>query len=183
MSSDEQIRTMRNLACMLHSAYFSTVKNSKEASGLFASLNSLVKGISSNSNKYAESITKKNIETIIADLEKTGLYQCIEATETWKGYEIKIEKCLFAGGEDGVHNQLRPVDVPCIVAYSIAQFIAQTNTEKRVYIHPSAYNEEGTQTSIDVLTPEAYAQKMRNLAEVRKIEKELQTGPKEKEKE
>lgn len=164
---------------MLHSAYFSTVSNSKEAAGLFGSMNSLVKGISTGPNKYATSITKKDINTIIADLEKTGLYQGIEVKETYKGFKVKIGKCLFAGGEDGVHKQLKPVDVPCPIAYSIAQFIDPKNPNEKIYLQPSTYDEEGTSTSIEVLSLEEYTEKMQNLTKMIKLEKEIETATKE----
>ncbi len=92
MTDEEQTRTLRNYACLLHSTYFSVVRESRDTEGLFGSLEQLIKGISIGSDKYITSLTERDVEAIKAILEKTGIYQDIEVTETSKWIQHQSRK-------------------------------------------------------------------------------------------
>jgi hypothetical protein len=172
MPSEEQIKLMRKLACMLHGAFFGTLYELRKEKGLFGVWEYATKGISHILAGYLTPLGNAEIEDILSDLEKTGVYQGLELKREENKFTFKIGKCSFAGGKEGVHKQLGPLDIPCPFALFVGGYIARRHPSKRLYAYPSIYTEEGTITEMELLTPQEYEQKTRKLAEIAKIEKE-----------
>jgi len=114
---------------------------------------------------------KASAEDILSDLQKTGIYHDLELKRKGNGFTFKVGKCLFAGGEEGVHRQLGPLDVPCALALFVGGYIAKENPSRRVYAYPSIFNEEGSITEMELLSTQEYGEKIRNLDELSCVEK------------
>lgn len=172
MSSKEQIQLMRKLACVLHGAFFGTLYEIRKEKGFFGVWEYATNGISCILAGYLTPLGNAKIEDILLDLEKTGIYQGLELKREGNKFTFKIGKCSFAEGEEGVHKQLSPLDMPCPLALFVGGYIAKENSSKRIYAYPSIYTEEGTMTEMELLTPQEYEEKRRKLAEMTEIEKE-----------
>jgi len=157
---------------MLHGAFFGTLYELRKEKGLFGVWEYATKGISHILAGYLTPLGDAKIEDILLDLEKTGVYQGLELKHEGNKFTFKIGKCSFAGGKEGVHKQLSPLDMPCPFALFVGGYIARKNPSKRLYAYPSIYAEEGTTTEMELLTPREYEQKTRKLAEMAEVEKE-----------
>jgi hypothetical protein len=172
MSSEEQIKLMRELACMLHAAFFGTLYKLRKERGLFGVWEHATEGISYILAGYFTPLGDAKIEDVLLDLEKTGVYQDLKLKRDGNKFTFKVGKCSFAGGEEGVHKQLSLLDMPCPLALFVGGYIARKNPSKRIYAYPTVYTEEGNITEMELLTPQEYEQKKRELVEMAKIEKE-----------
>lgn len=173
MSEEEQLKNMRNLACVLHSTYFGTLQALKKERGFFAVCELAVKGISDMLKGYFKFLEEKKITDILANLEKTGVYQNVELKQKGNKYIFKVGKCLFAGGGEGVHKMIKEIDMPCPIALFVGSCLAKQNPSKRIYVYPSVYEEEGTITQIDLISPKEYERRMEILTKMTKTEKRL----------
>lgn len=168
MSDEDQLRNVRNLAGMLHSTYFGTVQALKKERGFFAVCEMSVKGIVDMLEGYFNFLEMEEITDISANLESTGLYQNVQLKREGDKYLFTIGKCMFAGGEEGVHRKIKGIDIPCPIALFVASHLAKRNPSKRIYVYPSVYEEEGITTQIDVLSPSEYERRMAVLTEMAK---------------
>lgn len=173
MVSEEQIKLMRKLACVLHSVLFGSLCELKKEKGFFGVWEHVTRGISHLLGGYLTSLSNANIEDILSDLQETGLYKGLELKREGNKFTFKVEKCLFAGGEEGVHKQLKPLDVSCPLALFIGGHIAKENPSKRVYAYPSIFTEEGSIIEIELLTLEDYEEKRGDLGVMAQVEKEM----------
>jgi hypothetical protein len=162
---------MRNMACMLHSTYFGVLQALRKEKGLFAICELSIKGIDEMLKAYFNFLEDKSVPEIIAQLESTGIYQNLELVKNGDSYMLDIGKCMFAGGNEGVHGTIKGIDMPCPIALFISSCLAKENPLKRIYIYPSVYDEDGVTTQIDLVSPEEYEKRMNELNKIAKIEK------------
>ena len=151
---------MKDLACMLHSTYFGTLQALRKEKSLFAICELSIKGIDEMLKAYFNFLDEKNIPEILEHLESTGIYQELTLSNTGEKYILDIGKCMFAGGEDGVHSTITGIDIPCPIALFMASCLVKENPGKKIYIYPSVYDEWGAVTQIDLISPEEYAERM-----------------------
>ena len=162
---------MRNLACVLHSTYFGTLQALRKEKGFFAVCELSIRGIDDMLKAYFNFLEEKEVTDILAHLEKTGIYQNIELVQEGDRYLLKIGKCLFAGGEEGVHKKIKGIDMPCPIALFVSSCLAKQHPSKRIYAYPSSYDEEGATTQIDLVSPEEYERRMDELTKIARLGK------------
>jgi hypothetical protein len=168
LNEKDQLIGMKNLACMLHSTYFGTLQALRKEKGFFASCELAEKGISEMLEAYFHLLESWKIPDILKTLEETDLYTDLKIKQEGDTYFFEIGKCLFAGGEKGVHKTIKNIDLPCPIALFVAACISRENPSKKIYIYPSSYDEDGTITQIELLDPEEYSRKMNILSEMSK---------------
>lgn len=104
--SDGDIRTLRTLTCILHSSYFGTMLALRREKGFFSAYELAIKGIINMLEGYFSFLETKKIQEILKYLERTELYEDIKLIKEKDDlYLLIIGKCLFAGGENGVHKR------------------------------------------------------------------------------
>lgn len=168
MSGEKQISNMKTLACILHSTYFGILQVLKKEKGFFGVCGLAVEGVSEMLKGYFTFLEEKKIPKILADLEKTDLYQNLELKQEGSKFLFKVGKCLFAGGEKGVHKRIKGIDMPCPIALFVSSCLAKQNPSKRIYVYPSVYEDEGTTTQIDLISPREYERRMAILTKMAK---------------
>lgn len=154
------MRNMKNLACVLHSTYFGTVQALRKEEGFFAVCELVVKGVIEMLEGYFNFLETSRITDILKNLEKTGIYRDVELKREGDRFLFTIGKCLFAGGEGGVHKMIKGIDTPCPIALFVGSCLAKENPSKRIYVYPSSYEEEGITTQIDLISPADYKRRM-----------------------
>lgn len=146
MSSEEQLALIRTLTKMLHTSFYGSLYARREE-GLFRSWQFCVEGANRIFKIGFPKLAERDLEETLAMLEKTGLYQNIELVKTDENkYKFKVGKCLFAGGANGIHKNLRNLDLPCILSLSVAGIPAFKNPTKKAYVYLSVLAEEGSET-------------------------------------
>ncbi len=171
MTQEEQLANMRSLACTLHGVYFGAFHALKGEKEFFEVYGIAIESVNDTVGNYFRQLEKKEVDTIISDLERTGLYQGLELQRKGDKYIFTIRKCLFAGGEAGVHASIKGIDLPCPIALAIGAAFSRQNPEKKVFIYPSVYEPEGTVTQIDLTTPEDYRKRLVALRKMSKGKK------------
>ncbi len=164
--SKDSLRNMQNLACILHGVYFGTFQALKGENEFFDTYELAIKGVNNTVDSYFKHMKDKDVEKIIADLEETGLYQGLELKQKGDKYIFTIRKCLFAGGEGGVHSSIKGIDLPCPIALAVGAALCRQNPNKKIYVYPSVYEPEGTVTQMDLTTPEEYKKKLGALKKI-----------------
>ena len=160
MTQEEQLANMRNLACVLHGVYFGAFQALKGEREFFDAYGIAIQSVNDTLGSYFKQLEKKDVDILISDLERTGLYQGLELRKKGNKYIFTIRKCLFAGGEGGVHASIKGIDLPCPIALAIASAFSRQNPEKKAFIYPSVYEPEGTVTQIDLTTSEDYKKRV-----------------------
>jgi len=160
MSQEDQLKNMRCLAAMLHSVYFGTLQALKGEKEFFDVYEIAIRSVNDTVGSYFKQLQKKDLDELVSDLEKTGLYQGLELRQKGDKYILTIKKCSFAGGEGGVHSTIKGIDPPCPIALAIGAALSRRNPSKRIYVYPSVYEPEGTVTQIDVTTPDDYKKRL-----------------------
>lgn len=168
--SEEELKKMRNLASVLHSTYFGLLQALRKEKGLFALCEFSIKGIDSMLKAYFNFLEEKEIPDIIAHLESTGIYNDIELKQDGDRYILDIGNCLFAGGEEGVHNTITGIDMPCPITLFIGSCLTKENPSKKIYMYPSIYDVEGVTTQFDLLSPDEFEERMRELNKIAELE-------------
>ena len=163
MSKEDQLKNMRFLASVLHGVYFGTLQALREEEEFFDVYGTVVKSVNKIIKSYFKHMEGKDVAKIISELEETGLYQGLELKQNGDKRVFTIKKCLFAGGEDGVHSSIKTLDLPCPIALAIGVVLSRQNPDKRVYVYPSVYEPEGTVTQMDLITPEDYKKRLNSL--------------------
>jgi len=167
--SEEELKKMRDLASVLHSTYFGLLQALRKEKGLFALYEFSIKGIDSMLKAYFNFLEEKEIPDIIAYLESTGIYKDLELKQDGDRYILDIGNCLFAGGEDGVHKTITGIDMPCPIALFISSCLVKENPSKRIYVYPSIYDEDGVTTQFDLLSPEEFEKRMKELTKIAEL--------------
>ncbi len=142
----------------------------RKEKGLFALCEFSIKGIDSMLKAYFNFLEEKEIPDIIAHLESTGIYKDIELKQSGDRYLLDIGNCLFAGGEEGVHNTITGIDMPCPIALFIGSCLVKENPSKKLYLYPSIYDEEGVTTQFDLLSPDEFEERMNELNKIAELE-------------
>ena len=168
--SEEELRRMRDLASVLHSTYFGLLQALRKEKGLFALCEFSIKGIDSMLKAYFNFLEEKDVPGIISHLESTGIYRDIELKREGDSFMLDIGDCLFAGGEEGVHNTITGIDMPCPIALFISSCIGRENPSKKLYIYPSIYDNDGVTTQFDLLSPEEFEERMNELNKIAELE-------------
>jgi len=168
--SEEELRRMRDLTSVLHSTYFGLLQALRKEKGLFALCEFSIKGIDSMLKEYFNFLEEKDVPGIIAHLESTGIYRDIELKREGDRFMLDIGDCFFAGGEEGVHNTITGIDMPCPIALFISSCIGRENPSKKLYIYPSIYDNDGVTTQFDLLFPEEFEERMSELNKIAELE-------------
>ena len=154
MSQEDQLRSVRSLAAMLHSVYFGTLQALKGEKEFFDIYEVAIESVNDTVGSYYRQLQKKSVDQLLTELEKTGLYEGLELKQKGDKYIFTIKKCSFAGGEGGVHSSIKGIDLPCPIALALGAALSRQQPGKRVYVYPSVYESEGTVTQMDMTTPE-----------------------------
>lgn len=163
-SEDEQMADMRNLAAMLHSVYFGTLLALKKEKSLFEVYEVAINGIGDMLGGYFNLLEAKGLEEVMESLEKTGIYNDLQLEKVGEGsYLFKIGECKFAGGEEGVHKNIKGIDMPCPLALFVGSVLAKEDPSKKPYIYPTTYEDESSSTQIDLITEREFQERMRRL--------------------
>ncbi len=171
MTQEDQIRNMRCLAAILHSVYFGTFKALKHDKEFFDVYEMAVQGVNDTVGSYFSQLSDKDLPTVLSELEKTGLYQGLDLKRKGDKFIFTIGKCLFAGGEEGVHFGIKGIDLPCPIALAIGSAISRQNSGKKVYVYPSVYEPDGTVTQIDLTTAEDYKKRLNTIRKLSRSKK------------
>lgn len=166
MAKEDRLEDMRHLACILHGVYFGTFQALKEEKDFFDVYEIAIRGVNSTVESYFKHLQRKDVKSIISELEKSGLYQGLELKQKGEKYTFNIGKCLFAGGENGVHSSIKGIDIPCPIALAVCATISKENPDKRMYVYPSVYEPEGSVTQMDLITPEDYQKRLSALKKI-----------------
>ena len=163
-SEDEQMADMRNLASILHSVYFGTLFALKKEKSFFEVYEIAIKGIGDMLGGYFNPLEAKGLDEVMESLGKTGIYNDLELEEVGEdSYVFKIGECKFAGGEEGVHKEIKGIDMPCPLALFIGSVLAKQDPTKKPYIYPTVYDEESSTTQIDIISEREFQERMNRL--------------------
>jgi hypothetical protein len=155
---------MRNLASILHSVYFGTLFVLKKEKSFFEVYEVAIKGIGNMLGGYFNPLEATGLDEILKSLGKTGIYNDLQLQEVGEGsYVFKIGDCKFAGGKEGVHNEIKGIDMPCPLALFIGSVLAKQDPTKKPYIYPTVYGEESSITQIDVISEREFLERMKRL--------------------
>lgn len=172
MSSEEETMHIRDLACLFHSTFFGVFYALKEECGFFNGCDYAIGRINA-LNLYLKFIESKKIKEILRDLERTGIYQGLELKHDRDKVVFRIERCSFAGGEEGIHEKLRIIDIPCPLALFVGAYLAGQNPSKKIYVYPTVYDKEGCTTEMEILSLREYEQKKKTLKDMAEAEKTI----------
>jgi hypothetical protein len=162
-SENEQMANMRNLASILHSVYFGTLFALKKEKSFFEVYEVAINGIGEMLGGYFNLLEAQEIEEIIENLENTGLYNEVQLDEVEEGsYLFKIGECKFAGGE-GVHKNIKGIDMPCPLALFVGSVLAKQDSSKKIYVYPTVYDDESSSTQIDLIPKREFQERMERL--------------------
>lgn len=174
MSSEEEASSMRDLACMLHSAFFGVFGALKDEYGFFGGCDYAIERINA-LNLYLKFIESKDVKEILRGLERTGIYQGLELRREGDAIFFTIGRCSFAGGEEGIHEKLRKIDVPCPLALFVGAYLAGRNPSRKIYVYPTVYDKEGCTTEMEILSLGQYEQKKKTLRGIAEAEKTIES--------
>ena len=170
MTGEEELDKMRSLACVLHGVYFGTFQALKKDRNFFDAHEVAIRGINSTVESYFKHLKQADVADLMMELERTGLYKGLELRKNGDKYSFIIRKCLFAGGEEGVHSQIKGIDLPCPISLAIGAALYRKNPDRKIYVYPSVYEPEGSITQMDLITAEEYKKR---LGALRKISRDL----------
>jgi hypothetical protein len=163
-SENEQMANMRNLASILHSVYFGTLLALKKEKSFFEVYEVAINGIEDMLGGYFNLLEAQEIDEIMENLEKTGLYNDVLIEEVEEGsYLFKIGECKFAGGDEGVHKSVKGIDMPCPLALFVGSVLAKQDPSKKPYIYPTVYDDDSSSTQIDLIPEKEFQERMERL--------------------
>jgi hypothetical protein len=163
-SEDEQMTSMRNLASILHSVYFGTLHALKKEKSFFEVYEVAINGISDMLGGYFNLLEAQELDEVMENLEKTGIYNDLQLEEVGEdSYLFKIGDCKFAGGEEGVHQNVQGIDMPCPLALFVGSVLAKQDPSKKIYIYPTVYEDDSSSTQIDLIPEREFQERMDRL--------------------
>lgn len=156
--SDEAER-LRKMAYVMHAVLYGAIYAMADEAGL-VDWERIVSGVSRFMRccKYLKP-EYQDADDIVAELEKSGLIRDAHILRDGDKIVVKMEKCPLAGGKEGVHRLLCPVDVPCPIALFIGVNIALKNKPRKLMVHSTVFHEEGSTTEMELLSSHKYAQR------------------------
>ncbi|OGD45834.1 hypothetical protein A3K70_04655 [Candidatus Bathyarchaeota archaeon RBG_16_48_13] len=154
------------MACALHGVYFGTFQALKKERNFFDVHEMAIKGINNTVESYFEHFGQKDVRDLLIELERTGLYKGLELKKNGNKYSFIIRKCLFAGGEHGVHSKIKGIDLPCPIALAIGAALYRKSPDMKIYVYPSVYESDGTVTQMDLISAEEYKKRISALKRI-----------------
>ncbi|MFQ5762536.1 MAG: hypothetical protein ACE5PO_05840 [Candidatus Bathyarchaeia archaeon] len=118
-----------------------------------------------------------DFDKLLDTLKKSGLYGDIEVTSNRNKLTVKVSECAVAGGESGVHTSLSLIDLPCPIALFLGAHLGLKKRPKKIYFHPTIFEEDSSITVIELLPASKYKEKVEAMSNLTKALAKATTYP------
>ncbi|MFQ5763126.1 MAG: hypothetical protein ACE5PO_08840 [Candidatus Bathyarchaeia archaeon] len=170
-SAPDEVARLQKLAYIMHAMFYGSIYAAVDENGI-VDWEKIVSGVSRFMKccKYLKP-EYQDPDDIIADFERAGITQGAQVIREGHRLIVKIGECILAGGKEGVHRLICPIDVPCPLAFYIGANVALRSRPKKLMIQSTIFHEEGSTTVMELLPSQKYAQRKESIRLMKGLKK------------